>query len=67
MKVSLTTVSFPVSDKLVEYGETSSPEAVALIGKSLLEKMDAGQEHVILLVVNASNSVIGFALTCDYS
>ncbi len=60
MKVTLTTVSFQVSDKMLEYATTSSPEAAALFGRSLLEKMDAGQEHVILLVVNAANAVTGF-------
>jgi hypothetical protein len=60
MKVTLTTVSFQVSDKMLEYATTSSPEAAALFGRSLLEKMDTGQEHVILLVVNAANTVTGF-------
>ena len=52
MKVTLTTVSFQVSDKMLEYATTSSPEAAALFGRSLLEKMDAGQEHVILAGVH---------------
>lgn len=65
MIVKLKTIRPSVGEETDPYGTASSPKMAKEIARSIFETLDAGQEHVVLMVVNAKNRVIGFKVVAS--